>query len=292
MIKKQVENLETLKEQFDYFLFEMDDSLAALRTDVAALNQPELLQLDYSFESLDRLERMYALVLEGKTSIQLEMDLFVTRLARYIGETLRKQVGGKWNFCQQPKDINYGKPCLTQIPKLPKTYCFYPLVAVAGYCSSKRPGWLRKMVERNDIELMRKRFAHFLAQVDNEIESLSSYIKSLALPNALSLDYSFESLNGVEQVLAMALDGSVTPPATGVAGLVEQIGVYTGEVYRRHAGGEWQLCEDPRDIDFGLPRIGFYCPQQIVENYRVHRKTGLLYQATKSFLDGALVSSR
>ena len=270
----------------------MDDSLAALRTDVAALNQPELLLLDYSFESLDCLERMYALVLEGKTSIQLEMDLFVTRLARYIGETLRKQVGGKWNFCQQPKDINYGKPCLTQIPKLPKTYCFYPLVAVAGYCSSKRPGWLRKMVERNDIELMRKRFAHFLAQVDNEIESLSSYIKSLALPNALSLDYSFESLNGVEQVLAMALDGSVTPPATGVAVLVEQIGVYTGEVYRRHAGGEWQLCEDPRDIDFGLPRIGFYCPQQIVENYRVHRKTGLLYQATKSFLDGALVSSR
>jgi hypothetical protein len=220
------------------------------------------------------------------------MELFVTRLARYLGETLRKQVGGKWDFCKNPKDINYGKPCLSQIPKLPKTYCFYPLVAVAGYRSSRRPGWLRKMVERNDIELMRKRFAHFLVQASNELEGLSFYIKSLALPNALSLDYSFESLDGIEQILAMALDGSVTPPTTGIEGLVGQISLYMGEIYRRHVAGEWQLCEDPRDIDFGLPRIGFYCPQQIVENYRVHRQTDLLYQATKSAVDRALMSSK
>jgi hypothetical protein len=116
--------------------------------------------------------------------------------------------------------------------------------------------------------------------MNTELEALNSYVKSLSLTELLPLDYTFESIDRVEQLLSLVLDQKIEPPAGGIERLINQVARYMGKVYQQYVGGEWQLCEDPRNIDFGLPQIGPYCPAEIVENYRVHRLGGLLRNAT------------
>jgi hypothetical protein len=62
---------------------------------VVGLSMPELLPLDYRFESLDRVEKLYGLVLDGTITSPVNSEAFATRLGSYIGETLLKQIGGK-----------------------------------------------------------------------------------------------------------------------------------------------------------------------------------------------------
>jgi hypothetical protein len=285
MSKKQAESLEALQDKFDYFLIGMPDALEALEAYMVGLSRPELLPLDYSLESLDRVEKLYGLVLDGAITSPFNNDTLTTQLGSYIGETLLKQVGGKWSFCTKSTDVNYGMPCLTQIPGLPKSYCFFPLVVVAGYRNNRRPGWFRKSVEEKDIERLRKRFALFLAEMDQKLADLKRYVESLGRPELLPLDYSLESIDRLERVLSLALDQKIELPAGGVDWLAEQVARYMGNVRLREAGGEWSLCEDPQDINFALPEIGPFCPAITVKNYRLRRISGLLRRVTAKAID-------
>jgi hypothetical protein len=285
MPKRQAESIESLEDKFDYFIIGMPDCLDALQAYVAGLSRHELLPLDYSFESLDRIEKLYGLVLDRELACQVDWDIFATRIGSYLGETLQKRIGGKWSFCRKRTDINYGMPCLRQIPGLPKTYCFYPMVVVAGYGRSRRPGWFRKEVEEKDIERIRKQFTLFIAEMDLGLEDLKRYIDGLGIPELPPLDYSLESIDHLEHVLSLALDQKIEPPAAGFDWLAEQVARYMGNVRRRHAGGEWSLCEDPQDIHYGRPQIVFFCPASIVENYRIRRFSGLLRRITAKAID-------
>lgn len=276
------------QEKFDYFMFEMSDVLEALKSDVAAARRPELLPLDDSWEALDRLESYYALVLDGEIAGDLDPDILATRIGRFVGETLRKRVGGKWSFCRKSRDINYGKPCLTAIPGLPKSYCFLPLVVVAGYRRGRRLGWLRKETEINDIEKLRASFARFLDEKEARLGALSSYIESLARQELLPLDFSLESLERLEKLLVLALDEEVALPSTGLEGLSDQISIYMGEFYRQSCGGDWELADDPKYVDFGWPHVrsqGYFPPRTIVENFCIRRKPGLLRSATEAAMN-------
>src|SRR6478609_1794019 len=95
-------DLAARREKFEDYLFHMDDSLDALTAFAKSLDRPELLPLDYSFESLDRLESLFELVLNGDAKPDVSNDLFQTRLATYLGETRRKNLGGKWKLEEDP----------------------------------------------------------------------------------------------------------------------------------------------------------------------------------------------
>jgi hypothetical protein len=104
--------MDTRREDFEYWLADMDDALERLFKMVP----PELrARLDFSPASLDALE---AWILERYASTNAMLgqseSLIVDGLARYIGETFRKAIGGRWEIrLDDPKYVFYGKPQLT-----------------------------------------------------------------------------------------------------------------------------------------------------------------------------------
>jgi hypothetical protein len=100
------------QDQFQEWLAEMDDALERF---FASLPQELAAKLDYTPESLDALEAWILqnfagtdALLDPKRSQQLD------GMARYVGETLRKNVGGKWEMrLDDPKYVYYGLPQLS-----------------------------------------------------------------------------------------------------------------------------------------------------------------------------------
>lgn len=135
-----------LREKFELFVFELSDSLMALNTHVKSFERPDLLPLDYSTESLNRLEEAYKLVL-NEDILVVDKDIFTTRVGRYLGETLRRKVGGHWNMCSDPNNVCYGLPWITNIPKLPD-FGWCPSSVVFNYRAHRRHGLLHKAIDK------------------------------------------------------------------------------------------------------------------------------------------------
>jgi hypothetical protein len=73
---------------------ETPHELEALANDVARLGRPELLPLDRTYASLDRVEDYYRLVLDAQAPGARKGAR--ERVARYVGATLIEQAGGRW----------------------------------------------------------------------------------------------------------------------------------------------------------------------------------------------------
>lgn len=145
MSKKNKSSMQKHKEKYDLFMFELDDALEALITQVKKFDKPDLLPLDYSIESLDRIERSFDVVLDGVERVD-DLDVFATRVGRYLGEVLRKTVGGRWALCEEPKNIAYGLPWITDLKGLPG-FGWSPLNVVFNYRSSRRSGLLKSAAQ-------------------------------------------------------------------------------------------------------------------------------------------------
>jgi hypothetical protein len=102
---------EDKREQFEYWLAHMDDGLEefmrTLPPDVAR-------KLDYSIGSLDVLERLLLERYDSFEAAQASGDSkFFDGCARYVGETVRKHMGGKWTIVlDDKKNAHYGVPSL------------------------------------------------------------------------------------------------------------------------------------------------------------------------------------
>jgi hypothetical protein len=102
----------TNRDDFEYWLADMDDALDRF---IATLPASLRGRLDYSPASLDALE---AWILERYPTTQAMLApseaQVVDGLARYVGETIRKNIGGKWDIrLDDPKYAFYGLPQLT-----------------------------------------------------------------------------------------------------------------------------------------------------------------------------------
>lgn len=142
--------IETTREQFEIWLADMDDALdrffATLPPDLRS-------KLDYSPASLDALE---AWILERyrdtKSILDRRESTVVDGLARYIGETFRKTIGGHWDIeLDNPKDVYYGLPQLTGFGPRPTPECPSSLATAA---TSRRTGNYLSTI----LENMRKRY--------------------------------------------------------------------------------------------------------------------------------------
>lgn len=134
----------TTRDDFEYWLADMDDALERFLDSLPAQLRGEL---DYSIASLDPLEQ-WILDRYASTKAMLEPTEsgVVDGLARYIGETLRKQVGGHWDIrLDDPKYAFYGLPELTgfgarSTPEAP--------ITLATAAADRRTGhYIRKIAE-------------------------------------------------------------------------------------------------------------------------------------------------
>jgi hypothetical protein len=102
----------TSEQDFEYWLFEMDDILERF---LAILPRSVRSELDFSTSSLDTLEKWILDMYPDISEIQKPSEAFVLDgLARYVGETFRKELGGYWRIqFDNPKYAHHGLPELT-----------------------------------------------------------------------------------------------------------------------------------------------------------------------------------
>jgi hypothetical protein len=102
-----------VRDDFEYWLFDMDQELAVMMDgmpdDVAKV-------LDYSVESLSVVESWVLSRYPTVPDILKESEkLTLDRLARYVGETIRKTVGGVWDIdLSDPQNAYYRLPVVSQ----------------------------------------------------------------------------------------------------------------------------------------------------------------------------------
>ncbi len=141
------ESTEELRAQYELFVFEMDDALELFIAEIEKSNHTELLPLDYSWESLNRIESICNLYFDGEILKEYSIDLFRTKIARYLGETLRKRMGGTWTFCENPKDVSYGFPEIGTIDNMNPEYAYNPFETFRIYQIRRKSGLIRRAVE-------------------------------------------------------------------------------------------------------------------------------------------------
>lgn len=112
----------TTRDDFEYWLMDMDDALDYF----LAILPPQIKdKLDFSPSSLSTLE---AWILDEYPSIQAMLVSNQSRqvdgVARYIGETFRKSLGGHWDIhLDEPKFAYFGVPILTGYEEKPTPIC-------------------------------------------------------------------------------------------------------------------------------------------------------------------------
>ena len=104
-------NSASTRETFEVWIVAMDDVLDEF---MAALPAPIRARLDYSPESLDVVENWLIEHFETPEALRAAETLNLDGAARYIGETLRKNLGGHWTVeLDDPKFVYHGLPILT-----------------------------------------------------------------------------------------------------------------------------------------------------------------------------------
>lgn len=99
-----MQKIEQKKERFQYWLFKMDDILE----NFISKFEKENLILDYSIASLNALENLILQSFDDIEAIKEEKNsAFYDELARYVGETFRKNLGGKWKLDYENVDSPY-----------------------------------------------------------------------------------------------------------------------------------------------------------------------------------------
>jgi hypothetical protein len=102
------------RDRFELWLMDMDDALERFMDQVPEVRE----KLDYSAESLDVLEKW---LLERYPTFEAiiadsEKDM-LDGMARYVGETFRKNLGGIWDIVlDDPKNVWYRLPIVTGFP--------------------------------------------------------------------------------------------------------------------------------------------------------------------------------
>lgn len=130
------------REKFQSWLAHMDDFLEDFRASVDAETAKKL---DHSLESLDAaeqslLDRFGSLAEAQARDAAAALNLY----AVYVGETIRKLGGGKWDISiDNPDDAFHGLPVLTGLGSKDRRDA--PLTLVTASVDRRRPGYLRKV---------------------------------------------------------------------------------------------------------------------------------------------------
>ena len=101
------------RDDFDAWLTAMDDVIDEF---MAGLPEEVRTRLDYSAESLDVLEAWLLHNYESPEALQAADTAMLDGPARYIGETMRRNLGGSWTInLEHPDIVFFGLPILTDV---------------------------------------------------------------------------------------------------------------------------------------------------------------------------------
>jgi hypothetical protein len=134
----------TSQNDFELWVFEMDDEIKAfLSENVAGIAE----QLDHSEDSLDVLESWMLAEYASVEALQDPSQQHVLdRVARYIGETIRKKYNLKWKLeTEKREDTYYGLPVITDERGENNYECPHAIATIT--VRQRKPGHLRTVFQ-------------------------------------------------------------------------------------------------------------------------------------------------
>jgi hypothetical protein len=218
--------------------------------------------------NLDYLPRTLPLVdklLNGKRAeVAPELKAkYVPWMTAYLGEVIRKETGGSWyDFDGRPM-LNVGD------------YQADPMAIVTGliengkgidgdvsiestkaYCemiSRMQRVWLEGTVlgTFESMTALRTSMTSDAKLAGTIVAQSQQAIKSAKLTFDESLDFTSESLEGVERIMTKLQKQEPTLTEEQITELSKLWGVYVGEVIRRYYGGQWTIVDGLPDVALG-----------------------------------------
>jgi hypothetical protein len=127
---------QTTRDDFESWLVDMDDAIERF---VDGLPQEVAQRLDFTPGSLDALEKWILGRYESTDQMLAASEAAVIDgLARYIGETFRKTIGGRWGIrLDDPKYVFYGLPEIIGYSDKPTSLC---PISLATASADRRSG--------------------------------------------------------------------------------------------------------------------------------------------------------
>lgn len=101
---------------------------------------------------------------------------------------------------------------------------------------------------------MRDDYEEFLTEIDMLLEDLNDLLANSKHYKKQRVAYDGDSLEAIEDFYLKVLSGE-EKIAISLARMNRIIIAFYGEALRERVGGQWELCEDPRDTAFGLPVV-------------------------------------
>ncbi|MBF8670789.1 hypothetical protein IR012_14855 [Pseudomonas putida] len=134
-------NKEKALEDFDDFLFIMDDQLEWLELEAARRD----ITLNLNTTCFPELENLFDLLSKDETK-DMTSRLIVT-FARYLGEAVRVRYGGKWTLpLDDPHNVNFNTPVITGHSPI-EGLEFSPIFVMRGYSFKRIKGMLKRAVD-------------------------------------------------------------------------------------------------------------------------------------------------
>ena len=139
------------RDDFEYWLADMDDALDRF---LASIPASVASHLDYSKPSLDVLEGWLLEKYTSHTSIlRASESAFLDGASRYVGETFRHVLGGRWDIrLDDPKYVYYAMPQLTDFA--PKTTPVCPSALTTAALNRRTGAYLSQTLTK-----MQQRYA-------------------------------------------------------------------------------------------------------------------------------------
>lgn len=260
----------------DDFIGSVPERIEALR-DMVGREPRDLLPLDLTYGSLDRLEDFFATYLSGDGA-HFELQQAVTA---YVGETLAANTTGRWDPPRTRDDL--GAACITGLPAL-RTERFHPLDVVSNYERLRTPGYLRDATELYDIPLRRRELVGLLNRGPEVLAGLSTLAGELLNTAPIELDDGEEALAAVEEAIKRF---RVLPPSRdALRRLNTALTLYLGQRVQRAVGGEWAVCNVARHGDIGQFTISGWAPLSVVRNVGPNSRPGLLNDVIQLVIRG------
>lgn len=131
-----------LEEMFETFLSSIDDYIE----NILEISAYKGYNLDFSLESLSDLEKYIS-----TSNINADDDR-INDLAAYLGEVIRKNIGGNWKCSLDLKcnSIFYGKPVIAEYTT-PNDLEFSPFDCILNYISEPHANYFINIIE-NDLD--------------------------------------------------------------------------------------------------------------------------------------------
>lgn len=172
----------------------------------------------------------------------------------YLGETMRKNLGGVWTVnLTDPKDVYFRLPVVMGIA--PIRYTELPWATMGGAARGTTKNTFRSILEARLDQLKnvyrgkvyhvaiisREEFDAWILDMD---EALKHFMDQLPPTLGAALDYSTESLTELEKWIVARCKDSMDILNSKYPEISDGAARYIGEVIRRHTGGYWDIVTD------------------------------------------------